>query len=124
VLAVVARDRASGKPIAGAFNMVGGGALYGRYWGATEERPFLHFNVCYYKGIAECIERKLSLFEPGAGGEHKLARGFEPTLTHSVHHLVDRRLDTAVRDFVQREREGVRDHIGEYRKDPVIRRDV
>jgi predicted N-acyltransferase len=124
VLAVVARDGASGKPIAGAFNLVGGRALYGRYWGATEERPFLHFNVCYYKGIAECIERKLSLFEPGAGGEHKLARGFEPTLTHSVHHLVDRRLDAAVRDFVQREREGVREHIGEYRKDPVIRRDV
>ena len=123
VLAVVARHGSSGKPIAGAFNLLGGGALYGRYWGAIEEHPFLHFNVCYYKGIAECIERKLSLFEPGAGGEHKLARGFEPTTTHSVHHLVDRRLDAAVRDFVQREREGVREHLVEYQKAPVIRRD-
>jgi hypothetical protein len=124
VLAVVARDKASGKAIAGAFNLVGGGALYGRYWGATEDRPFLHFNVCYYRGIAECIERKLSLFEPGAGGEHKLARGFEPTLTHSAHHLVDRRLDAAVRDFVERERQQVSKHVCAYKEDPVIRRDL
>jgi hypothetical protein len=122
VMVVLARDRASRKPIAGAFNLVGGGALYGRYWGATEERPFLHFNVCYYRGIVECIERKLTLFEPGAGGEHKLVRGFEPTLTHSVHHLVDGRLDAAVRDFVTRERERVCDHVGDYEKEPIIRR--
>jgi hypothetical protein len=122
LMIVLARDRATRKPIAGAFNLVGGGALYGRYWGATEERPFLHFNVCYYRGIAECIERKLSLFEPGAGGEHKLVRGFEPTLTHSVHHLVDRRLDAAVRDFVVRERERVCEHVGDYEKEPIVRR--
>jgi predicted N-acyltransferase len=121
VLAVVARERASGRPIAGAFNLVGGGSLFGRYWGATEERPFLHFNVCYYQGIAACIERKLSVFEPGAGGEHKLARGFEPTVTHSAHHLVDRRLDAAVRDFVDRERERIEAHVSEYREDPVVR---
>lgn len=95
------------KPIAGALNILGSRALYGRYWGALEERPFLHFNVCYYKGVEECIERGLDLFEPGAGGEHKRARGFEPALTHSAHLLVDPRLDGAVRDFLRRERAAV-----------------
>ena len=124
VLVVLARDRASRRPIAGAFNLLGKKALYGRYWGATEERPFLHFNVCYYEGIRECIARGLSLFEPGAGGEHKLARGFEPTVTHSAHHLVDRRLDAAVRDFVERERAAVYAHVEEYARDPVVKREV
>jgi hypothetical protein len=121
VLVVLARERASKRPIAGAFNLVGKRALYGRYWGAVEERPFLHFNVCYYQGIAECIERGLALFEPGAGGEHKLARGFEPTLTHSAHHLVDGRLDRAVRDFLAREREAVLQHVAEYARAPILR---
>jgi uncharacterized protein len=108
---VLARDAASGRAIAGAFNLIGGGALYGRYWGAREERPFLHFNVCYYAGIEDAIRRGLRLFEPGAGGEHKLARGFEPTLTHSVHYLADRRFDRAVRDFVVHEREALTEHV-------------
>ncbi len=108
---VLARDRSSRRPIACAFNLLGKDALYGRYWGAREERPFLHFNVCYYEGIEFCIRRGLSLFEPGAGGEHKLARGFEPTLTESVHHLADRRLELAVRDFVEHERRALLDHI-------------
>jgi uncharacterized protein len=103
---VLARS-ASGRPIAGAFNLVGGGVLYGRYWGAIEEHPFLHFNVCYYHSIEQCIARKLVRFEPGAGGEHKRARGFTPTLTRSVHHLVDPRLNGAIRDYLGRER----DHI-------------
>ena len=103
---VLARN-GSGRPIAGALNLVGGGVLYGRYWGATEERPFLHFNVCYYHSIAECIERKLVRFEPGAGGEHKRARGFAPTLTRSVHHLTDPRLNGAIRDYLGREREHI-----------------
>jgi uncharacterized protein len=122
VMVVLARDRSSRKRIAGAFNLLGRDALYGRYWGATEERPFLHFNVCYYHGVAECIRRGLSLFEPGAGGEHKLPRGFEPTITHSVHHLADPRLDRAVRDFLGREREAVQQHLTEYEKDPVVKR--
>jgi predicted N-acyltransferase len=103
---VLARD-GSGRIIAGAFNMVGGGVLYGRYWGAREEHPFLHFNVCYYHSIDECIDRKLVRFEPGAGGEHKRARGFAPTLTRSVHRLVDPRLNAAIGDYLGRER----DHI-------------
>jgi predicted N-acyltransferase len=103
---VLARS-AAGRPIAGAFNLAGGGVLYGRYWGAVEEHPFLHFNVCYYHSIEQAIERKLVRFEPGAGGEHKRARGFAPTITRSVHHLVDPRMNGAIRDYVGRER----DHI-------------
>lgn len=99
---VIARE--AGRPIAGAFNMAGPEVLYGRYWGATEERPFLHFNVCFYHSIEQAILRKMTRFEPGAGGEHKLTRGFEPTITHSLHHLQDRRLDAAVRDYLERER--------------------
>jgi predicted N-acyltransferase len=109
---VLARERGKRRPIAGAFNLLGEHALYGRYWGCLEERPFLHFSVCYYQGIDECIRRKLDVFEPGAGGEHKVARGFLPTVTHSVHALVDRRLDRAVREFVREEREAVALHVG------------
>jgi predicted N-acyltransferase len=108
---VVARDGGSHKPIAGAFNLLGKNALYGRYWGALEERPFVHFNVCFYRGIQECIERGLSLFEPGAGGEHKLARGFEPSRTFSAHSFRDRRLTNAVAEFLERERTAIAEHL-------------
>jgi uncharacterized protein len=105
---IVLATNGTGRPIAGAFNLAGGGALYGRYWGAVEERPFLHFNVCYYHSIEQCIARKVARFEPGAGGEHKRARGFVPTLTYSAHHLVDPRLDGAVREYLGRERDHVK----------------
>jgi uncharacterized protein len=108
---VVASDAGSKKPIAGAFNLLGQRALYGRYWGALEERPFLHFNVCFYRGIQECISRGLELFEPGAGGEHKLARGFEPTLTFSAHAFQDARLGAAVAEFLERERQAIAAHV-------------
>lgn len=119
---VLAREKGARRPLAGAFNLIGKKALYGRYWGAYEERPFLHFNVCYYQGIRDSIARGLELFEPGAGGEHKLARGFEPARTHSVHHLVDRRLNFAVDDFVKRERAAIDHHLAEYAKSPVLKR--
>ncbi|MBM4361580.1 MAG: GNAT family N-acetyltransferase, partial [Deltaproteobacteria bacterium] len=122
ILAVLARDRASRRPIAGAWNLVGGGVLYGRYWGAREERPFLHFNVCFYRGIEECIARGIRRFEPGAGGEHKLARGFEPAVTRSLHHLGHPVLDAAVADFLARERAAVATHLDEYAEGPVLRR--
>jgi predicted N-acyltransferase len=108
---VVARDRASKRLVAGAFNLLGQEALYGRYWGALEDRNFLHFEVCFYRGIEDAIARKLAHFEPGAGGEHKLARGFEATATYSAHHLVDPRFDHAVRDFLRREDEALRAEI-------------
>jgi uncharacterized protein len=113
---VIARD-AGGHPIAGAFNLYGGKTLYGRYWGATEEKPFLHFEVCFYHSIDECIARGAERFEPGAGGEHKVARGFEPTITHSVHHLADPRVDATVRAHLEREREAVVEHVSAARKE-------
>jgi predicted N-acyltransferase len=106
---VVAWER--GKPIAGAFNVKSPVALYGRYWGAREERPFLHFNVCYYAGIEECIRRGLQLFEPGAGGEHKLVRGFMPTATHSLHYLSHPVLREAVAEFLVREGAAIDEHL-------------
>jgi predicted N-acyltransferase len=111
VLVVFAYERGNRVPIAGAFNLLGGGKLYGRYWGATQERRFLHFNVCYYKGIDECIARGLRVFEPGAGGEHKIVRGFEPVITYSAHHLCEPVLDAAVRDFLRRERRAVEQQL-------------
>jgi predicted N-acyltransferase len=109
----------SGRAIAGAFNLIGGGGMYGRYWGASEERSYLHFNVCYYQGIAECIARGLTLFEPGAGGEHKVARGFEPTATYSTHHLRHPAFARVVYDFLAREREAVRRHLSEEK--PILK---
>jgi predicted N-acyltransferase len=103
---VVARDE-SGAILAGAFNVRGKEALYGRYWGTRVDVPFLHFNVCYYHPIDECIARGTPRFEPGAGGEHKLVRGFEPTLTHSLHRIEHPRLRGAITDFVEREREAI-----------------
>ena len=93
-----------GKVVAGAFNVRGGDTLYGRYWGCFEEFPFLHFHVCLYHSIDDCIQRGIKTFQPGAGGEHKIARGFEPTGVASAHEIFNRRLDHAVRDFVRRER--------------------
>ena len=108
---VVAKEQSSGRRLGGAFNLLGRHALYGRYWGGLVEVPFLHFNVCFYKGIEEAIARGLQLFEPGAGGEHKLSRGFEPTITHSAHHLADERLSLAIEDFLRRERAAVRSEV-------------
>ena len=106
---VVARE--AGQIIAGAWNLLGPKALFGRYWGATADRPFLHFNVCYYHSVEEAIERGLDRFEPGAGGSHKRSRGFDPTITHSVHHLAHPGLDRAVREFLERERQAVEEHV-------------
>jgi hypothetical protein len=106
---VIARE--GKKILAGAFNLRGPRALFGRYWGATEERPFLHFNVCYYHSLEQAIVRGLDRFEPGAGGSHKRSRGFDPTITHSVHHLAHPGLDRAVRDFLAREREAIAAHV-------------
>ncbi len=103
---VMARD---GKRwIAGAFNVQKADRLYGRYWGCSEERKFLHFEVCYYQAIEHCIENGLQVFEPGHGGGHKYPRGFEPTLTYSNHWIQSPRLDGPIRDFLERERAAVR----------------
>jgi predicted N-acyltransferase len=103
---VIARD-ASGTIVAGAFNVRKGSRLYGRYWGTRVDMPFLHFNVCYYHGIRYCIDHGIDVFEPGAGGEHKRARGFVPTLTHSAHWIESPRLRAILEPHVERERERV-----------------
>lgn len=95
------------RVVAGAFNLLGPQTLYGRYWGSLEEVPFLHFKVCLYHPVEEAIARKLARFEPGAGGEHKLVRGFEPSLTYSAHWISDATLDRAVRDFLTHERAAI-----------------
>jgi predicted N-acyltransferase len=97
-----------GRPIAGALNFVGGDTLYGRYWGAIEERPFLHFELSYYRAIDWVIEHGLAAIQAGAQGEHKLARGYEPVITPSVHFLPDTGFRRAVADFLVQEREAVR----------------
>ena len=97
--------------LAGAFNVEKGKRLYGRYWGTTVEMPFLHFNVCYYEGIRECIARGLDVFEPGAGGEHKRVRGFAPTIMHSAHYLADQRLAGIIVPHIEREREAIAAHL-------------
>jgi len=99
---VVVAER-GGEVIAGAFNVSSSTRLYGRYWGCFEELPFLHFNVCYYHSIKDCIARGLQVFEGGAGGEHKLSRGFLPSLTYSAHAFLDSRLDSGLREHLRLE---------------------
>ncbi len=93
----------NGEPIAGALNFIGGDCLYGRYWGATEEVPFLHFELCYYQAIDWAIAHGLARVEAGAQGAHKLARGYRPVATVSAHYIVDTGFRAAVADFVARE---------------------
>src|SRR5690606_4383552 len=83
-----------GRPVAGALCLRGGDTLHGRYWGAVELHPGLHFETCYYQGIDYCLREGLTCFEPGAQGRHKLARGFLPTLVRSRHHIVDPRSES------------------------------
>lgn len=99
----VVEARREGRLVAMAFNLATATRLHGRYWGASEEHPFLHFNVALYHSIAECIRRGVAAFEPGAGGEHKLSRGFDPVETWSGLLLLDPRLDAAVRRFLEAE---------------------
>ncbi len=101
-LELVVAER-NGEVIAGAFNLRSSTRLFGRYWGAFVDVPLLHFNVCFYHGIDACIRSGLSVFEPGAGGEHKIARGFEPTVIHSLHRVFEPRLSRAIESACQRE---------------------
>lgn len=98
-------------PIAGALNFIGRDALYGRQWGALEEVPFLHFELCYYQAIDFAISRGLSRVEAGAQGEHKIARGYLPTPVHSAHHIADMALRVPVERYLEQERRGVEAEI-------------
>ena len=96
-----------GLPIAGALNFVGPNILYGRYWGATEDVPFLHFELCYYQAIQWAIEHGLGSVQAGAQGEHKVARGYEPVITKSTHFIPNASFRNAVAEFLDSERAGV-----------------
>jgi predicted N-acyltransferase len=112
-----------GHYIAGALNLIGGDCLYGRYWGAIEHHPALHFEVCYYQAIDFAVAHKLARVEAGAQGDHKLARGYLPVVTYSAHWLSDPGLHRAVERFLQKERTLVAQYsadltdLGPYRKD-------
>jgi predicted N-acyltransferase len=89
------------------------GAAFGRYWGATEYVPCLHFEACYYQPLAWCIEQGYKRFEGGAQGEHKMARGLLPVQTWSAHWLAHPQFAQAVADFLEREGEGVESYLDE-----------
>jgi predicted N-acyltransferase len=99
---IVARH--GGEIVAGTTNVVKGDALYGRYWGDLRPFRFLHFDVCYYAAIEHCIEAGLARFEPGAGGDYKFLRGFDPQPTYSLHYLADPRLARAIERYLESER--------------------
>ena len=108
------RDR---RPVAGALNLIGGDCLYGRYWGAIEHHPCLHFELCYYQAIDYAIRHKLPRVEAGAQGEHKLARGYLPAATYSAHWIADPALRRAVARYLDEERRAVeeqREMLAEY----------
>ncbi|HZF96678.1 MAG TPA: GNAT family N-acetyltransferase [Pseudoxanthomonas sp.] len=100
------------EPIAGALCLRGGDTLYGRYWGATRTLPGLHFETCYYQGIEYCLREGLTRFEPGAQGEHKLARGFLPVLVRSRHWIADPQFAQALSAWCEDEAREVRRHVG------------
>ena len=122
ILLVMAKR--NGRYIAGAINFIGSDALYGRNWGCIEDHPFLHFEVCYHQAIDFAIERKLKVVEAGAQGEHKLARGYRPVITHSAHYIAHPGLRNAVADYLRRERHEV-ERMSEYLEEHTpFRRDL
>ncbi len=122
VLLVLAFD--GERPVAGALNFIGRETLFGRYWGAVEDHPCLHFELCYYQAIDYAIAHGLARVEAGAQGEHKLARGYLPTAVHSLHWINDPGFRTAVARYLTEERRAVDEDIevltsfGPFRRGP------
>ncbi|MFS4580966.1 GNAT family N-acetyltransferase [Phaeobacter sp. C3_T13_0] len=122
VLILAERD---GVPVAGALNFLGRKTLYGRYWGCVEHHPCLHFELCYYQAIEQAILRGLDRVEAGAQGEHKLARGYLPTQTHSLHWVGDPGFADAIARYLDAERGAIEEEIevltdyGPFRKPDV-----
>jgi len=112
-----------GRPIAGALNFIGGDALYGRYWGAIEDHPFLHFEACYYQAIEFAIAHGLARVEAGAQGPHKLARGYVPRATFSAHWFADPAFRAAVARYLVSERRAVEEDIAYLSDRAPFRRD-
>jgi uncharacterized protein len=103
----------NGVPIAASLNLFSDTTLYGRYWGTTEFVSGLHFETCYYQTLEFCIERGIQVFEGGAQGEHKLARGFKPVACQSAHWIRDPRFKNAVSEFLRRESSGIERYVDE-----------
>ena len=111
-------------PIAGALNLIGRDAMYGRQWGALEEVPFLHFELCYYQAVEFAIARGLSRVEAGAQGQHKIARGYLPSPVWSAHHIAHPGLREAVAHYLAGERPAVEAAIAELTADQSPYRSV
>jgi len=111
ILLVMAKR--NGRWIAGAINFIGSDTLFGRHWGCVEHHPFLHFEVCYYQAIDYAIVHKLASVEAGAGGQHKISRGYMPVTTYSAHYIADPALRRAVADFLIQERAHVAAEVDE-----------
>ncbi len=120
LLVLALRD---GRPIAGALNFIGSDTLYGRYWGCTEEVPFLHFELCYHQAIDFAVAHGLKRVEAGAQGPHKLARGYLPVITTSAHWIADPRLDQAVRSFLAQERAAMAREVAALMQESPFRSD-
>jgi uncharacterized protein len=112
-LLVLARDVA-GLPLAGALFFLKDRSLFGRYWGAAQQRRNLHFELCYYQAIDFAIGRGINLLEAGAQGEHKLARGFLPALTYSAHKIRDPAFERAIREYIESEKQVLQRVMREY----------
>jgi uncharacterized protein len=105
------------QSIAGALNFLGSDTLYGRYWGCTEEVPFLHFELCYYQAIEWAIDHGLAAVQAGAQGEHKIGRGYEPVITRSAHFIPNRGFRDAIADFLETERAAIATEVEWLRRD-------
>ncbi len=112
-LLILARD-ANSRPVAGALFFFKGRSLFGRHWGASQERRNLHFELCYYQAIDYAIEKGFTLFEAGAQGEHKLARGFLPSITYSAHRIRDPAFGRAISEYIETEKDWISATIKEY----------
>ena len=110
LLVIAERER---RPVAASFNVHNSRRMCGRYWGCTEFHPGLHFETCYYQTIEYCIARGLDVFEGGARGEHKLARGLAPAETVSAHWLAHPQFAAAIEDFLARETRGIAQYVDE-----------
>jgi predicted N-acyltransferase len=110
------------QPIAAAIFFRSRETLYGRYWGAAANFDSLHFETCYYQGIDYCIEHGLAHFEPGTQGEHKIARGFEPTTTWSAHWIADARFRRAIDSYLAQERDAVDEYMASVEEHGPFRR--
>jgi hypothetical protein len=121
ILLVMAKR--NGRWIAGAINFIGSDTLFGRHWGCVEHHPFLHFEVCYYQAMDYALEHGLHRVEAGAGGQHKISRGYMPVTTHSAHYIADPALRRAIADFLKHERAHVAAEIDELAEAAPFRKD-